>query len=149
MSETIRRLVGEEMYQERFADKEMAIKIGDKRSSSPMKVTRCVKMKRDEPSSGRDETRKKFDATCKACGKVFSERSNVSRHKKRHCKARQPTLKLEWNGDKWVNSDNRFYYRLQLGRNLFNLIEKGAIKDDNLNCTQREYAKMYKKLFIE
>ena len=148
MSETNRRLVGEEMYQERFADKEMEVKIGDKRSSSPMNETRSVKVKRDEPSSGQDETRKKFYATCKACGKV-SERSNLSRHKKHHCKARQPTLKLEWNGDKWVNSDNRFYYRLQLGRNLFNLIEKGAIKEDVLNCAQREHVKMYKKLFSE
>ena len=150
MSETIRRLVGEEMYQERFADKEMAIKIGDKRSSSPMNVTRCAKVKRNETSSGQEESRNKIDTKClcKACGKVFSERSNLSRHK-RYCKDRVPTLKLEWNGDKWVNSDNRFYYRLQLGRNLFNLIEKGAIKDDDLNCTQREYVKMYKKLFIE
>ena len=148
MSETIRRLVGEEIYQERFADKEMEGKIGGKRSSRSMSETRAVKIKRDEPSTGQDETRKKFYATCKACGKVFSERSNLSRHK-RYCKDRVPTLKLEWNGDKWVNSDNRFYYRLQLGRNLFNLIEKGAIKDDDLNCTQREYVKMYKKLFIE
>ena len=141
MSETIRRLVGEEIYQERFADKKM--EIGDKESSSPMNETRYAKLKSDE------EIRNKSKCICKACGKTFSERSNVSRHKKRHCKARPPTLKLEWNGDRWANSDNRFFYRLQLGQNLFNLIEKGAIKEDVLNCTQKEYLNMYKNLFSE
>ena len=146
MSE-IRRLVGEDIYQDIFLKKEMKIEIGDKRSSSPMNETRSVKVKRAQPIQSSEETRNKAKCICKACGKIFSGRSYVSRHKKRHCKARLTTLKLEWNGDRWVNSDNRFYYRLQLGQNLFNLIEKGAIKEDVLNCTQKEYVNMYKKLF--
>ena len=66
-----------------------------------------------------------------------------------HCKARTLTLKLEWNGDRWLKSEHRVYNRLQIGRNLFNLIEKEAIKEDVSNCTQREYVNMYKSLFSE
>ena len=158
MSETIRRLVGEEIYQERFADKEMEEKIGDKRSSPPMSETRAVKIKRDDPvqisTEQEEETRnelKKVDTNyiCKACGKLFARLDGLYRHKTYHCKARISTLKLEWNGDTWLKSENRVYNRLQIGRNLFNLIEKKAIKEDVLNCAQREYVNMYKSLFSE
>ena len=145
----IRTLVGEQFYREHFADKEMEKKeIGDKRRM------KTVTVKRDDPvqsPSDRDETRKKpcSKVVCKPCGKVLSQFSALYRHKKHHCKARIPILKLEWNGSTWVKSDNRFFYRLQLGRNLYNLIEKGAIKDDVLNCAQRKYVNMYKSLFSE
>ena len=134
MSE-IRRL--EDVYQDIFVKK--GIDINDQTKNE----TRSVKVKRNE------ETRNKTKVICKPCGKLFSQVNALYRHKKHHCKARIPTLKLEWNGDRWVNSDNRFYYRLQLGQNLYNLIEKGAIKEDVLNCTQKEYLNMYKKLFSE
>ena len=86
---------------------------------------------------------------CDTCNKKLSSYHSLWRHKKHYCKARLPTLKLEWNGNTWMKSSNRLYYRLQLGRNLFNLIEKGAIKADVLNSTQKEYVEMYKKLFTE
>ena len=143
MSETIRRLVGEEIFKEHF--EEMSEKIGDKRPLTHQTETK--KMMPDKDSF--DETRKKTKFICKPCGKLFTQVNALYRHKKHYCKARLPTLKLEWNGDRWMISDNRYYYRLQLGQNLFNLIEKGAIKEDVLNCTQKEYLDMYKKLFSE
>ena len=126
-------------------DKEM-----EEKKRSPMGETRSIKIQCNDPvqlSIRREETRNKV--SCKACGKVLSQFSALYRHKKHHCKARIPILKLEWNGSTWVKSDNRFFYRLQLGRNLYNLIEKGAIKDDVLNCAQRKYVNMYKSLFSE
>ena len=135
----------EDIYQECFTDKEMEEKI-----RSSMGETRSIKIQGNDPvqlSIRREETRNKV--VCKPCGKVLSQFSALYRHKKHHCKARIPILKLEWNGSTWVKSDNRFYYRLQLGRNLYNLIEKGAIKDDVLNCAQRKYVNMYKSLFSE
>ena len=141
-------------------DKEM-----EEKKPSPMGETRSIKIQGNDPVQlsirrEEEETRKKVSfrqeeeetrkkVSCKACGKVLSQYSALHRHKKHHCKARIPILKLEWNGSTWVKSDNRFYYRLQLGRNLYNLIEKGAIKDDVLNCTQRKYVNMYKSLFSE
>ena len=140
MSETIRRLVGEEIYKEHF--EEMSEKIGDKHPLTHQTETMM-------PDKDRDPDKKKTKFICKPCGKLFSQVNALYRHKKHYCKARLPTLKLEWNGDRWMISDNRYYYRLQLGQNLFNLIEKGAIKEDVLNCTQKLYLDMYKKLFSE
>ena len=148
-------LVGEKLYQELFGNKEMEKKTGDKRSLSPMNQPRSAKLKReesDQSSSAQEETHvKKADSkiTCKPCGKFFTRTDALYRHKTYHCNERILTLKLEWNGESWVKSNQRSYYRLQLGRNLFNLIEKGAITADVLNSTQKEYVNMYKKLFID
>ena len=88
--------------------------------------------------------------TCKTCRKVFTRTDALHRHKTYHCKERPLTLKLEWNGEYWEKKGNqRTHYRLQLGRNLFNLIEKGAIKADVLNSTQKKYVDMYKELHTE
>ena len=128
-------------------DKEM-----EEKKPSPMGETRSIKIQGNDPvqlSIRREEEETRKKVSCKACGKVLSQYSALHRHKKHHCKAGIPILKLEWNGSTWVKSDNRFYYRLQLGRNLYNLIEKGAIKDDVLNCAQRKYVNMYKMLFSE
>ena len=163
MSE-IRRLLGEEMYQECFAKKETGTKIGDKRSSSPINETEKKKLMPDQVEnccnanqsfSDQEETRselKKADTNykCKHCGKLFSRFDGLHRHKTYHCKAAQTSiLKLEWTGDTWVKSEGRLYNRLQIGRNLCNLIEKDALKEDVLNGTQREYVNMYRSLFSE
>ena len=62
-----------------------------------------------------------------------------------------PSIQLKWNGKCWESDVNKrdIHYRLNLGRDLFSLLERGAMKEDALNCTQREYVNMYKKLFIE
>ena len=138
MSE-IRRLVGEDVYQDVFVKKEMDL------------TTYDIETVKKKPSDKEEEeTLKKVitKCTCDGCGKIFSTRSNACRHK-RNCSGRIPILKLEWNGSAWIKSSNRFYYRLQLGRNLVNLLEKGAIKEDALNSSQREYITMYKSLFSE
>jgi len=156
-----RRVVGEDIYQELFENKEMEKKTGDKRSSSSTNQPEMKKEKIDQlirncgliqSSSGQEEAHvKKTDSkiTCKPCGKFFTRTNALYRHRRHHCKERLPTLKLEWNGESWVKSNHRSYYRLQLGRNLFNLIEKGAIKADVFNSTQKEYVEMYKKLFTD
>ena len=245
----IRSLVGEKLYQERFADKEMEKEIGDKRSSSSTNQTETKKVKSDQvirccdpiqSSSDQDETLKTNNCkdcggimvrkksrninkmsklyVCSICSKELSNRHSLSRHKKKYCKGlvnqpvinqrqprifqksrmcekcgktlsnyqalwrhkktckftnthtktdtdiytwRKPTAQVEnrnatissihlkWNGKCWESINRDIHYRLNLGRDLVSLLERGAIKEDVLNCTQREYVNMYKKLFIE
>ena len=162
MSEKVKLdLVSEKLHQDLFKNKEMEKKTGDKRSLSPVNQPEMKKEKIDrligsagiiQMSSGQDEAHvKKADSKikCKPCGKFFTRTDALYRHKTYHCNERILTLKLEWNGESWVKSNQRSYYRLQLGRNLFNLIEKGAINADVLNSTQKEYVNMYKKLFTD
>ena len=54
---------------------------------------------------------------------------------------------LKWNGTSWETRSKNITYQMNLGRDLSNLLERGAIKDDALNCCQREYLQMYKTLF--
>ena len=68
-----------------------------------------------------------------------------------HCN-RVPTLKLQWDGESWKRvsaGDEKLYYRVRLGRDLCNLIDRDAIKEDVLNSTQAEYVAMYRQLFSE
>ena len=54
---------------------------------------------------------------------------------------------LKWNGTSWETRSKNITYQMNLGRDLSNLLERGAIKDDALNSCQREYIQMYKTLF--
>ena len=158
----IRSLVGEKLYEERFADKEIQKKkVGDKRQHQSInqieskkvkhgEIVRCCDpLQNDQDASGSDDVKTVGPKiTCNGCGKFFARTYCLYRHRY-YCKALIQTLKLEWNGESWMKTNHRIYYQLQLGHNLINLIEKGAVKEDDLNCTQREYVKMYKKLFIE
>ena len=58
-------------------------------------------------------------------------------------------LTFKWDGDSWRSSDNlpNELYKVQLGRDLDNLIKKGAIKEDVLTCRQIENVNLYRKLF--
>ena len=56
---------------------------------------------------------------------------------------------LKWNGTSWETKAKNLHYRMGIGRDLWNLLAKGAIKEDALNSTQREYVQMYKSLFLD
>ena len=56
---------------------------------------------------------------------------------------------LKWTGTSWETKEKNLHYRMGIGRDLWNLLAKGAIKEDALNSTQREYVQMYKSLFLE
>ena len=60
-----------------------------------------------------------------------------------------PRIHLKWNGKCWETTNKDIHYRLNIGRDLLSLLEKGAIKEDALNSSQKEYIQMYKNLFIE
>ena len=60
-----------------------------------------------------------------------------------------PRIHLKWNGKCWETMNKDIHYRLNLGRDLCSLVEKGAIKEEVLNSSQKEYIQMYKNLFIE
>ena len=60
-------------------------------------------------------------------------------------------ITLKWNGNSWQSIDgikNRLY-RINLGRDLDNLLKKHAIREDVLTCRQMENVLMYRKLFNE
>ena len=91
---------------------------------------------------------------CTDCGKGLSSRSSLCRHKK-SCKEIRKHVKpsimlnLKWNGESWETKAKNLRYRMNLGRDLSNLLERGAIKEDTLNSTQKEYIRMYKSLFLD
>ena len=96
---------------------------------------------------------------CNDCCKELSCRQALWKHRKT-CKdvlvrmsEETPNHKyikpitLKWNGRSWESRSKNLYYQMNLGRDLSNLLERGAIKDDALNSSQREYIRMYKSLF--
>ena len=93
--------------------------------------------------------------TCSECGKTYKRYSNLSRHKSYHCKnaTKIPILKIKWSGETWkkVDRSKLILYHIKLGYQSDKLIKKGAIDEDVLNCTQKEYLHMYRNLnsFIE
>ena len=56
---------------------------------------------------------------------------------------------LKWDGDSWQSIDGVKHqlYRINLGRDLDNLLKKHAIREDVLTCRQIENLNMYRKLF--
>ena len=70
---------------------------------------------------------------------------------KRDCRNKIPILKLKWNGSAWqrVNSCEKLYYQMKLGRDLDNLVRKRAINEDVLNATQKSYLQMYREMFTD
>ena len=94
---------------------------------------------------------------CDGCGKGFVSAQSLWNHKNRRLKPQLASssggaepLTLSWNGKSWQRCGSKnLCYRLNLGRDLSNLLERGAIKDDSLNSTQKEYIEMYKSLFLD
>ena len=97
---------------------------------------------------------------CDGCGKGFVRSQSLWNHKNRRLKPQVASpsgggggaepLTLSWNGKSWQRCGSKnLCYRLNLGRDLSNLLERGAIKDDSLNSTQKEYIEMYKSLFLD
>ena len=94
---------------------------------------------------------------CDSCGKYLASSQSLWNHKRRCRELIQskekvpisefirPTI-LRWNGRYWETRSNNLHYQMNLGRDLSNLLDRGAIKDDSLNSTQREYIRMYKSL---
>ena len=91
------------------------------------------------PNPGPDKRRR----TCGKCLKTYSCRQTLWQHKQM-CGV---IIHLKWNGKCWETKDTR--YQLNLGRDLSSLLERGAIKEEVLNSTQKKYIRMYKTLFIE
>ena len=114
------------------------------------------------------EDRKK---ACEKCGKILSSYCSLWRHNKICAsgykrtlnlepsrvkvkddqKHRIPILKLKWNGSKWQRdtSCEKWYYQMKLGRDLDNLIQKGAINKEVLNANQKSYLQMYREMFTD
>ena len=97
---------------------------------------------------------------CVKCGKTYASYQSLWKHKNRICKrSNKPVSQvvsnykyvkpiiLKWNGTSWETRSKNITYQMNLGRDLSNLLERGAIKDDALNSCQREYIQMYKTLF--
>ena len=113
--------------------------------------------------------------SCDSCGKSLACRSALCRHKKTckkvGSKAVQSSLAkvvkdaelpvrsltrdkginlcLKWNGKFWETRAKNMHCQISIGRDLSNLLDKRAIKEDALNCTQKEYIQMYKSLFLD
>ncbi len=97
---------------------------------------------------------------CDRCGKRYASYQSLWNHRNRICKRVikpvsqdvsdykyvKPTI-LKWNGKSWETRSKNVRYQMNLGRDLSNLLERGAIKEDALNCSQKEYIQMYKTLF--
>ena len=114
---------------------------------------------------------KKKWCVCEKCGKTLSNYHSLWRHKKKFTSGchqdsepssvkiqddhkrrnKIPILKLKWNGSAWqrVNSCEKLYYQMKLGRDLDNLIRKRAINEDVLNANQKSYLQMYRELFTD
>ena len=94
---------------------------------------------------------------CDGCGKGFVSAQSLWNHKNRRLKPQVTSpsggvepLTLSWNGKSWQRCGSKnLCYRLNLGRDLSNLLERGAIKDNSLNSTQKECIEMYKSLFLD
>ena len=94
---------------------------------------------------------------CDGCGKGFVSAQSLWNHKNRRLKPQLASssggaepLTLSWNGKSWQQCGSKnLCYRLNLGRDLSNLLERGAIKDYSLNSTQKEYIEIYKSLFLD
>ena len=58
-------------------------------------------------------------------------------------------LTLKWDGESWRSTDTlaNQLYKVKLGRDIDNLLKKGAIREDVLSCRQIENLNMYRKLF--
>ncbi len=90
---------------------------------------------------------------CDNCGKSLACRSSLCRHKKACRGGGDPVFKffrptiMMWNGRYWETRSNDLHYQMNLGRDLSDLLERGAIKEDALNSSQKEYIRMYKSLF--
>ena len=119
------------------------------------------------------EIKRRRRRSCNSCGKSLTCRSSLCRHhktcKKTAFKAvqtskpslaspvvrainRDKTIKLclKWNGTSWETKSKKYlHYRMGIGRDLCNLLAKGAIKEGALNSTQNEYVQMYKSLFLD
>ena len=103
---------------------------------------------------------------CDGCSKKYASSQSLWNHKKRICQRAESfdrlrrdiatfnnkcvkPITLKWNGRSWETRSKDIPYQMNLGRDLSNLLERGAIKDDSLNSTKRENIQMYKSLFLD
>ena len=128
-------------------------------------------LKADNMLMKSDDKKEDRRRSCEKCGKTLSCHRSLWRHKKK-CASRChqnlepssvkvqddqtrrnkiPILKLKWNGTAWqrVNSCEKLYYQMKLGRDLDNLVRKRAVNEDVLNTTQKSYLRIYRELFTD
>ena len=97
----------------------------------------------DEKDMTREDMKSRKIHTCVKCCKCFTTFRNLTRHKLYYCKndseKKVPIFKLKWDGKVWktVGSSTTSLYRIKLGRELDNLINKHAINEDVLNSVQK------------
>ena len=83
---------------------------------------------------------------CDNCGRSLAGRSSLSRHKKT-CKGDFTPVIMMWNGKSWNMKAIDVHYKLNLGRDMADLLEREVIKKEDLTRTQMECIQMYKSLF--
>ena len=130
-------------------------------------------LKADNMLMKSDDKKEDRRRSCEKCGKTLSCHRLLWRHKKkctsrchqnlepssvkvqddhkRDCRNKIPILKLKWNGSAWqrVNSCEKLYYQMKLGRDLDNLVRKRAINEDVLNANQKSYLRMFREMFTD
>ena len=83
---------------------------------------------------------------CDNCGRSLAGRSSLCRHKKT-CKGDFAPAIMIWNGKSWEMKPIDVHYKLNLGRDMADLLEREVIKKEDLTRTQMECIQMYKALF--
>ena len=108
----------------------------------PLKSERKKKLEADGTRM-KVETKRRL---CDNCGRSLAGRSSLCRHKKT-CKGDFTPTFMMWNGKSWGTSLSDVHYKLNLGRDMADLLERAVIKKEDLTRTQMEYIQMYKALF--
>ena len=111
-----------------------------------LKSERKKKLKAEIEADGETmkiETKRRF---CDNCGRGLADRSSLCRHKKT-CKGDFTPAIMMWNGKSWEMKSIDVHYKLNLGRDMADLLEREVIKKEDLTRTQMECIQMYKALF--
>ena len=113
-----------------------------------LKSERKKKLEAEIEAAGNDMVKKTKIETrrrsCDNCGRSLACQSSLSRHKRK--RKVDFTLKIMmWNGKSQETND--VHYKLNLGRDMADLLERGVIKKEDLTRTQIECIQMYKALF--
>ena len=83
---------------------------------------------------------------CDNCGRCLADRSSLCRHKKT-CKGDFNPAIMMWNGKSWEMKPVDVHHKLNLGRDMADLLDREVIKKEDLTRTQMECIQMYKALF--
>ena len=71
----------------------------------------------------------------------------LAKKRKRYCQRHVEPIILKWNGKSWETKSTNVHYKMNLGRDLSDLLQRRAIKEEALNSKQRDYIRMYNSLF--